>query len=80
MRTLLRWLLWYPLLLALIAITLAQFWFLVHIWHWAGHNPETSAFMRTPSTTRSGKPDERTYKHMDDTANCGRKDRWPVRP
>ena len=46
MRLLLRWLLWYPLLLALIALTLMQFWFLVHIWYWAGHNPESTAFMR----------------------------------
>ena len=37
---------WYTLLLALIALTLVQFWFLVHIWYWAGHNPESTAFMR----------------------------------
>jgi len=45
MRRLLRWI-WYILLLALIALTLMQFWFLVHIWYWAGHNPESTAFMR----------------------------------
>ena len=45
MRRLLRWI-WYILLLALIALTLMQFWFLVHIWYWAGHNPENTAFMR----------------------------------
>jgi len=38
---------WYTFLLALIALTLVQFWFLVHIWYWAGHNPESTAFMRT---------------------------------
>jgi monofunctional biosynthetic peptidoglycan transglycosylase len=45
MRRLLRWI-WYILLLALIALTLMQFWFLVHIWYWAGHNPDSTAFMR----------------------------------
>jgi len=45
MRRLFRWI-WYILLLALIALTLMQFWFLVHIWYWAGHNPESTAFMR----------------------------------
>jgi len=33
------------MLLALIALVLGQFWFLVHIWHWADHNPESTAFM-----------------------------------
>jgi len=46
MRTLLRWLLWYPLLLALIALAAAQFWYFVHIWHWSNHSPENTAFMR----------------------------------
>ena len=46
MRTLLRWLIWYPLLLALIALVGIQFWFLAHIWYWTDHNPESSAFMR----------------------------------
>jgi monofunctional glycosyltransferase len=45
MRHLFR-LTWYTFLLALIALTLVQFWFLVHIWYWAGHNPESTAFMR----------------------------------
>lgn len=47
MRFLLRWLVWYPLLLALIALTAVQFWFLVHIWHWSNHSPESTAFMRS---------------------------------
>jgi monofunctional glycosyltransferase len=46
MRRLLRWLFWYPLLLALSALVVVQFWFLMHIWHWANHNPESTAFMR----------------------------------
>ena len=42
----LRWLLWYPLLLALIALVLVQFWFLAHIWYWVDHNPGPTAFMQ----------------------------------
>lgn len=45
MRFLLRWT-WRVLLLALIALVALQFWFLVHIWYWNGHNPESTAFMR----------------------------------
>src|SRR3990167_8815720 len=45
MLRLLRWFLWYPLLLALITLALVQFWFVVHVWYWAGHNPEMTAFM-----------------------------------
>ena len=41
-----RWLLWYPLLIALIALVLVQFWFLVHIWYWVDHNPDVTAFMQ----------------------------------
>jgi monofunctional biosynthetic peptidoglycan transglycosylase len=40
-----RWT-WRILLLALIALVAVQFWFLVHIWYWADHNPESTAFMR----------------------------------
>ena len=45
MRRLFRWLLWYPLLLALIALVVVQFWFLIHIWYWVDHNPQMTAFM-----------------------------------
>lgn len=45
LRLLLRWT-WRTLLLALIALTAVQFWFLVHVWYWVGHNPESTAFMR----------------------------------
>ncbi|MGH8662446.1 MAG: monofunctional biosynthetic peptidoglycan transglycosylase [Burkholderiales bacterium] len=40
-----RWA-WRILLLALAALVALQFWFLVNIWHWADHNPESTAFMR----------------------------------
>ena len=45
MRRLLRWT-WRTLLLALIALAAVQFWFLVHIWYWVDHHPESTAFMR----------------------------------
>ena len=46
MRRLLRWS-WYAILLALIALVLSQFWFLAHIWYWADHSPDSTAFMRS---------------------------------
>ena len=36
----------YTLLLALIALALIQFWFVVHVWYWVDHNPEGTAFMQ----------------------------------
>lgn len=46
MRRLLRWA-WRTVLLALCVLVAVQFWFLAHIWFWAEHNPESTAFMRT---------------------------------
>ncbi|MGH8634986.1 MAG: monofunctional biosynthetic peptidoglycan transglycosylase [Burkholderiales bacterium] len=37
---------WRAILLAVCALVILQFWFLVHIWYWADHNPESTAFMR----------------------------------
>jgi monofunctional biosynthetic peptidoglycan transglycosylase len=45
MRTFLRWT-WYAFAVALSALVLLQFWFLVHVWYWASNNPESTAFMR----------------------------------
>ena len=42
--TTLRWL-WRLVLLALIALTLVQFWFAIHVWYWSRNNPEKTAFM-----------------------------------
>jgi monofunctional biosynthetic peptidoglycan transglycosylase len=44
-RGIFRWT-WRLLLLALVALTALQFWFLVHVWYWGTHNPQTTAFMR----------------------------------
>ena len=45
LKFILRWS-WRTLLLALIVLAAVQFWFLVHIWYWTSHNPESTAFMR----------------------------------
>ena len=38
---------WRLVLLALIALTLLQFWFFACVWYWSVHNPESTAFMRS---------------------------------
>ena len=44
LRTTLRWV-WRVVLLALIAVTLVQFWFAIHVWYWSRNNPTMTAFM-----------------------------------
>jgi monofunctional biosynthetic peptidoglycan transglycosylase len=62
MRGLLRWT-WRILLLALCALTVVQIWFLVHIWYWADHNPESTAFMRSRlSVIRADEPGARLVR------------------
>ena len=46
LKSLLRWS-WRALLLALIAVVLIQFWFVVHVWYWVDHDPGVTAFMQT---------------------------------
>ncbi|MBI3041339.1 MAG: monofunctional biosynthetic peptidoglycan transglycosylase [Betaproteobacteria bacterium] len=63
MKSVLRWI-WYAVLLALIALAAAQFWFLAHIWYWVRHNPESTAFMRERlEIIRRDEPDAR-LKHQ----------------
>jgi monofunctional glycosyltransferase len=38
---------WRLVLLALIAVTLLQFWFFACVWYWSAHNPDSTAFMRS---------------------------------
>jgi monofunctional biosynthetic peptidoglycan transglycosylase len=38
---------WRLILLALIALTLLQFWFLSCVWYWTVQNPDSTAFMRS---------------------------------
>jgi monofunctional biosynthetic peptidoglycan transglycosylase len=48
---------WRLLLLALIALTLLQFWFFACIWYWSVYNPDSTAFMRARlETLREEKP------------------------
>jgi len=46
LKSIFRWS-WRTLLLVLIVLAAVQFWFLVHVWYWVSHNPESTAFMRT---------------------------------
>ncbi len=60
MRAVLRWLFWYPLLLSLCALVVLQIWFVVHIWYWTDHNPDSTAFMRARlAIMRADEPRER---------------------
>ena len=60
MRRLFRWLIWYPLLLSLCVLVVIQIWFVVHIWHWTDHNPDSTAFMRARlAIIRADEPHER---------------------
>ena len=60
MRRLFRWLFWYPLLLSLSALVVVQIWFVVHIWYWTDHNPDSTAFMRARlAVIRADEPHER---------------------
>ena len=48
---------WRLLLLALIALTLLQFWFFACIWYWSVYDPDSTAFMRSRlETLREEKP------------------------
>ena len=64
MRRLLRWLIWYPLLLALIALVLIQFWFVVHVWYWVNHNPELTTFMEARLEKMREKEPRATIRHQ----------------
>jgi monofunctional glycosyltransferase len=35
----------YALLIALSALVVVQFWFLIHVWYWVDHDPGVTAFM-----------------------------------
>ena len=53
---------WRVVLLALIAITLVQFWFFACVWYWSVHNPDSTAFMRARlERLREDKPDARIH-------------------
>ena len=54
--------LWRAVLLALIAVTLLQFWFFACVWYWSIHNPDSTAFMRTRlERAREDRPDARIH-------------------
>jgi monofunctional glycosyltransferase len=63
MRLILRWI-WRLVLLALIAVLLVQFWFVIHIWYWVDHNPDTTAFMKIRMEKLREKDPKATLKHQ----------------
>jgi monofunctional biosynthetic peptidoglycan transglycosylase len=51
---------WRLVLIALIALTLLQFWFFASVWYWSVHDPESTAFMRMRlERLREERPDAR---------------------
>lgn len=58
-----RWT-WRLVLLALIALVLVQFWFVVHIWYWTSHNPQTTAFMASRLEKLREKDSNATLRHQ----------------
>lgn len=51
---------WRFVLLALIALTLLQFWFFACVWYWSVFNPDSTAFMRARlERLREERPDAR---------------------
>jgi monofunctional biosynthetic peptidoglycan transglycosylase len=63
MRLILRWM-WRFVLLALIAVLLVQFWFVIHIWYWVDHNPDMTAFMKIRMERLREKDPKATLKHQ----------------
>jgi monofunctional biosynthetic peptidoglycan transglycosylase len=55
---------WYPALLVLVALTLVQFWFLIHVWYWVDHNPGATAFMHARLERIHEKNPQAVLKHQ----------------
>ncbi|HYC45153.1 MAG TPA: monofunctional biosynthetic peptidoglycan transglycosylase [Burkholderiales bacterium] len=53
---------WRAVLLALITLTLVQFWFFACVWYWSVYEPESTAFMRTRvERMQEERPSARAY-------------------
>lgn len=51
------------MLLALCALLVLQFWFLIHVWYWASHNPGQTAFMDSRLEKLREKNPKATLQH-----------------
>ncbi|MDO8596743.1 MAG: monofunctional biosynthetic peptidoglycan transglycosylase, partial [Sulfuricaulis sp.] len=51
-------------LLALSALIVVQFWFVVHIWYWIDHPPESTAFMDSRLEQLRGKNPQATLQYL----------------
>ena len=55
---------WVTLLLALSALVIVQFWFVIHIWYWVDHPPESTAFMDARLEQLRGKNPRATLQYQ----------------
>jgi len=55
---------WVALLLTLSALVIVQFWFVIHIWYWVDHNPESTAFMDARLERLREKTPRATLQHQ----------------
>lgn len=62
LKSALRWT-WRLVLAALIALTLIQFWFAMHVWYWSRSNPEMTAFMERRLESARGKDPRAALRH-----------------
>ena len=63
LRKLFRWT-WRLVLLALIALVLVQCWFVVHVWYWTSHDPQTTAFMASRLERLRERDSNATLRHQ----------------
>jgi monofunctional biosynthetic peptidoglycan transglycosylase len=54
----------YALFVALTALVLVQFWFLIHVWYWVDHDPGTTAFMHARLERMREKDPRVALKHQ----------------
>ncbi len=55
---------WVALLLALSALVIVQFWFVIHIWYWVDHAPDSTAFMDARLEQLRGKNPQATLQYQ----------------
>lgn len=51
------------MLVAMCALLVLQFWFLIHVWYWASHNPGQTAFMDSRLEKLRAKNPKATLQH-----------------
>jgi monofunctional glycosyltransferase len=54
----------YTLLLALSALAIVQLWFVIHVWYWVDHHPQSTAFMDARLERLRGKNPKATLQYQ----------------